>query len=49
MLNNLPYDLIQYIFGFLNPYLIHDINYIKEKIIRLEMYFLLFYKTAILL
>ncbi len=36
----MPNDLIQYILGFLNPYLIHDINYIKEKIISLGIYFL---------
>ena len=40
MFNTLSDDLIQYIIGFLNLYLEHDIQFIKEKIISLEIYFL---------
>jgi hypothetical protein len=40
MLNYLPNDLIQYILSFLDPYLIHDVKYINEKITSLEMHFL---------
>ena len=40
MFNKLSDDLIQYIIGFLELYLKHDIKYIKEKIISLEIYFL---------
>ena len=39
MFNLLLVDLIQFIIRFLNLYLKHDINFKKEKIISLEIYF----------
>ena len=40
MFNKLSDVLIQHIIGFLNLYLKHDVYFIKEKIISLEIYFL---------
>ena len=40
MFHKLSDDLIQYIFTFFDLYLIHDIKYIKEKIISVELNFL---------
>ena len=40
MFNKLSDDLIQFIIGFLNLYLNHYINFIKKKVISLEIYFL---------
>ena len=39
-MNKLPDVIIMYIFDFINPYLDHEVKYIKEKVISLEMYFL---------